>query len=256
MRIAGTFGDGWRGLRAAARVILDFILPPRCLACGAMVGDDAGLCAACWSRLRFIEAPLCQRCGAPFELPAPGASVCASCLARAPAFDRARAAFAYDDDSKALVLRLKHGDRLDAAAALGRLMARAGAELLAEADLVTAVPLHRWRLFHRRFNQAAVLARAAAKAARAPGELVPDLLVRRRATPIQGGLGRLGRRRNVAGAFAPRPGAKARIKGRRVLLVDDVHTTGATLEECARVLKRAGAARVDVLTLARVLVDP
>jgi ComF family protein len=156
----------------------------------------------------------------------------------------------YDDSSRRLVLGFKHADRLEPVPAFGRWLARAGAELIEAADLIAPVPLHRWRLFRRRYNQAGLLAQALGRVADCP--VAPDLLVRRRSTPSQGGLGRAGRRRNVAGAFALRPGREARVRGRRILLIDDVHTTGATLGECARVLRRAGAASVDALTLARV----
>lgn len=246
------FTQGWRLARWAVRVVLDGVLPPRCLGCGASVGDDGGLCAVCWREVTFIAPPLCQACGAPFEIMTPGMAICAACHAHPVKFDRARAAFVYDEHSKAILLRFKHGDRLDAAPAFGRLLARAGADLLAHADIITAVPLHRWRLFQRRYNQAAVLAYAAARVAGRRGCVVPDLLVRRRPTPIQGRLSRLGRRRNVAGAFTLRRRWASRLAGKRILIIDDVLTTGATLEECARVLKRAGTAQVDVLTLARV----
>jgi ComF family protein len=154
----------------------------------------------------------------------------------------------YDEASRGLVLSFKHADRTHAAPAYGEWMRRAGAELLADADIAVPVPLHWTRLFVRRYNQAALLAHAIRRAGGPPVE--PDLLVRRRRTPTQGHLGRLARARNVRSAFAVRPGAA--IDGRRIVLIDDVMTTGATVGECARVLKRAGAARVDVLTLARV----
>ena len=165
-------------------------------------------------------------------------------------FARARSVLVYDDASRPLILGFKHGDQTHAAAAFGNWLARAGSEMLAEADLVVPVPLHRWRLFRRRFNQAALLGKAVAR--RAGVRCVPDLLVRGRATPSQGGLSRSGRQRNVKGAFAVRPKRLRDVTGARIVLIDDVLTTGATVSECARVLLRAGAARVDVLTLARV----
>jgi ComF family protein len=153
----------------------------------------------------------------------------------------------YDDSSRQLVLALKHGDRLHLAPTLAQWMRRAGAELLAGADLLVPVPLHWTRLFARRYNQAAVLALAMAKSA---GLAVSaDCLIRHRRTPSQGRKNALARRRNVAGAFALRRAGE--VRGKNILLIDDVLTTGATVEECARVLKRAGAARVDVLALAR-----
>jgi len=243
----GVSPAAWRrGLDAA----LDLLLPPRCLGCGAMVERNGLLCTECWSGLSFIAPPLCDCCGLPFAYPVAARTRCAACLASPPDFARARAVLVYDDASRRLVLGFKHADRLEAAPAFGRWLARAGAELVAEADLIAPVPLHRWRLFQRRYNQAGLLAQALGRAVGRP--VMPDLLVRRRATPSQGGLGRSGRRRNVAGAFALRAGRADRVRGRRVLLVDDVHTTGATLGECARALRRAGAAAVDALTLARV----
>jgi len=238
-------------MRGAGVAALDLLLPPRCLACGAMVEANGLLCPACWSGLSFIAPPLCESCGLPFAFAVAARTRCAACLADPPPFERARAALIYDDASRRLILGFKHADRTEAAPAFGRWLARAGAALLADADLVVPVPLHRWRLFQRRYNQAALLAHAVGGGL-AGRPVAADLLVRRRRTPSQGGLGRQGRRRNVAGAFALKPGQADRLRGRRILLIDDVHTTGATLLECARALRRAGAAAVDALTLARV----
>jgi ComF family protein len=245
-------------LSASGRLALDLLLPPRCLSCGAQVDAQGTLCAPCWGRLSFLGPPWCARCGRPFELPPGGGpaegegegACCAACLADPPAFGRARAALAYDDESRGLVLAFKHADRTRSAPAFGAWMARAGAEVLAGADLLVPVPLHRWRLFARRYNQSALLALAVGRAAGVP--VSADLLARRRPTRTQGGLTRAGRTRNVAGAFAVRPRRLDLVRGRRVVLVDDVLTTGATVEECARALLRAGAAAVDVLALARV----
>lgn len=196
-------------------------------------------------------------CGFPFEhdgesgVEGERAALCGACARRQPAYDRARAVLVYDDASRHLVLAFKHGDRTDAARAFSAWMGRAGRELLADAELVAPVPLHRWRLLRRRFNQAALLGRRIAADAGLP--FVADLLARRRNTPSQGRLSVSARRRNVSGAFAVRPARQAAVAGRRVLLVDDVLTTGATVEAAARALRRAGAAAVDVLTLCRVV---
>lgn len=236
-------------LRAAARAV-DLLLPPLCIGCGVEVDAPGRLCPACWERVSYIVPPLCARCGFPFEYdPGPGA-LCAACTREPPDFDRARAVLRYDEGSRRLILGLKHGDRTEWAPAFGGWLARAGAELLAEADLVAPVPLHWTRLALRRFNQAALLAQAVGRAAGVPVE--PDLMVRRRRTPSQGGLTRVQRRTNVRGAFAVRPAHRARLSDRRVVLVDDVLTTGATAAACARALRHAGAAAVDVLVLARV----
>ncbi len=239
------------GLRRAARRALDAVLPARCLGCGITVESPGGLCADCWSRVGFLGPPVCARCGLPFDIDLGEATLCGGCLAAPPAFDRARAALAYDEGSRDLVLGFKHADRTHAAALFGQWLRRAGAELLPDVELIAPVPLHRWRLFRRRYNQAALLALALGRDAGLP--VAADLLVRQRATPSQGGLGRSGRARNVRGAFVVRPSRAATVAGRHVLLVDDVMTTGATVSECARVLRRAGAAAVDVLTLARVI---
>lgn len=236
----------------ALRMGLDLVLPPQCLGCGAIVEGDAALCAPCFSRIRFLSAPLCAACGYPFELGAPNVeSFCGACARRPPAFDRARAVFAYDEASRGLVIGFKHADRTHGAPAFARWLARAGAELLPGCDVITPVPLHRWRLWTRRYNQSGLLAQALAHLAGCP--YVPDLLIRTRATPSQGRLGRQARMRNVRRAFAVLPRRAASLVGRRVLLVDDVYTTGATVEEAARTLRAAGAATVDVLTLARVV---
>jgi len=241
------------GLRLG-RGLLDLVLPPRCLACGGLVADPGALCAACWQGLSFLGEPACACCGLPFAHdPGPGTR-CAACLADPPGFDRARSVLRYDDGSKGLILAFKHADRTDAAPAFARWLARSGQALLPDCDLIAPVPLHWRRLFRRRYNQAALLALALGRLAGKP--VAPGLLRRRRDTASQGHLSRGARQRNVAGAFQVAPGWPARLAGRRVLLVDDVLTTGATVEAAAQVLTRAGAAGVDVLTLARVVMGP
>jgi ComF family protein len=242
-------------LAVAARVVasgaLDPLLPPRPL-------DEAsrqevashGLTSWAWSRINFIEAPLCDGCGSAFDYD-PGAGVrCAACAARALAFDRARAACVYDEHSRDLILKLKHADRTDLAKTFARWIARAAADILPEADAVAPVPLHRARLLARRYNQAAEIARPLARLAGLA--YFPDALVRRRSTGNQGGKSAQARRRNVAAAFVVPESWRRRVAGARVLLVDDVLTTGATAEGCARALKAAGAARVDLAVIARV----
>lgn len=239
------------GLRRLAGRAVDAVLPPQCLRCRIIVGAPGALCAPCWEGIRFVASPQCQCCGMPFEFDPGEGVLCGPCSRRRPPYHRARAAMVYDHFSRDLILAFKHGDRTDAAPALGRWMGRAGRALLAEVDLVAPVPLHWTRLFARRYNQAALLAGALA---RGTGVIaVPDLLVRRRRTPSLGGLGPARRRQVVARAFAPHPRRRHLIDGRRVLLVDDVLTTGATVSACTRVLLGAGARAVDVLTLARVV---
>jgi ComF family protein len=238
-------------LRRSASWLLDAVLPPRCLKCGEIVADAGSLCSRCWPALRFLGAPCCACCGLPFEFEMGESALCAACIADRPLYDRARAALTYDDASRELILRFKHADRIDGAATFAGWMARAGADLVASADLIAPVPLHWWRLVRRRYNQAAILANGIGRARGKP--VIPDLLVRRRATPSQGHLGRSQRQRNVAGAFRIHPGRREAAAGARVLLVDDVLTTGATAEACTRTLRRAGAIAVDLLVLARVV---
>lgn len=234
-------------LRRAATAFLDLLLPPRCLACGATVSEAGTLCAPCWRGITFLGAPCCACCGLPFEFELAAATLCGACARAHPPFDRARAAMRYDEASRTLILAFKHGDRLHLAPAFGGWLKRAGAELVAQADIAVPVPLHWTRLFARRYNQAALLAHALHAAGGPP--VGADWLVRRRRTPSQGKRNAAARERNVRAAFAVRPGRE--IRGKRILLIDDVFTTGATVGECARVLSRAGAAAVDVLTLAR-----
>ncbi len=227
---------------------MDFLLPPLCLVCDAPVGEPNGLCAACWKSIRFIERPFCEKCGGPFDLPVEEGTLCSACLAEAPVYTAARSAILYDEASKPLVLRFKHADRIHAAPALARWMAQAGAAFWPAADVIAPVPLHRWRLLKRRYNQSALLALAIGKEVKKP--VAVDLLIRRRATDSQGHRNKKERRENVVGAFVLKKGAD--VAGKNVVLVDDVLTSGATVSECARVLLKAGAAGVYVLTLARV----
>jgi ComF family protein len=238
-----------RWLRRSAVGLLDLLLPPRCLACGAPVGGNGELCPGCWRGMTFLGPPHCACCGLPFPFEAGKDALCGACLGDKPHYDRARAVFRYDEQSRGLVLSFKHGDRTHSAPAYGRWMRRVGAELLHDADLLVPVPLHWSRLFARRYNQSALLAHAI-HAAGGP-EVAPDWLIRHRRTPSQGRRNATARAENVRAAFALRRGRS--VAGRRVVLIDDVFTTGATIDECARVLRRAGAARIDVLTLARVI---
>lgn len=230
--------------------VLDMLLPPNCLACEAPVDAEGQFCLACFRRANFISVQQCRRCGVP--LPGrPG--LCPSCEAAPPAFHTARAALCYDALSRRLILPFKHGDRTEAARGLALLMARAGKRLLAEAEVLVPVPLHKSRLRQRRYNQSALLAGALGRIA--GRDVLNDALVRLRATVPLGPLGHAERHAVLEGAIAVRPGREPRLAGQRILLIDDVMTSGATANACALALFHAGAAQVDVLTAARVA-DP
>jgi ComF family protein len=239
-------------VRKLARRALDFVFPPLCAACRIPIAEAHNLCAACWAKIAFLSDPVCFICGFPFAYDEGPETLCAACRQRAPAFDQARALMRYDEASRDPILALKRADRLDLVPAFARWLRQAGHQLLAEADLIVPVPLHRWRLWRRRFNQSALVARALGRLVGKPVDCL--LLQRARATPSQGEMpSAAARRRNVQGAFRVERIRAECVKGKIVLLIDDVFTTGATIEACARALKRAGASRVLVLTLARVV---
>ncbi|MDD3030019.1 MAG: ComF family protein [Alphaproteobacteria bacterium] len=228
---------------------LDFVLPPLCLMCDEPVGEAATLCPTCWKTVQFIDAPFCVRCGIPFDVPMGNDTLCATCLTAPPPYEKARSALLYDDASRRLILGFKHGDRLHVVQALAQWMARSGHDLWENADVLVPVPLHRWRLFHRRYNQAALLAKELSRLTKKP--FLPDSLCRTRKTASQGRLTRKERQQNVKGAFAVPTRKRQNIEGKSVVLIDDVMTTGATVEECAWELLGSGARAVYVLTLAR-----
>ncbi|MCB1503023.1 MAG: ComF family protein [Bauldia sp.] len=239
------------GAAAVGRGLVDLALPPQCLACDRHVAADGGLCAVCWGELRLIERPYCQRLGIPFSYDLGPGALSAEAIADPPPFDRCRSVAHFDAIARRLVHGLKYRDHMELARWMGGWMARAGAELLADADVVVPVPLHRVRLWSRRFNQSAALAQAVAGAGATP--FAPTALRRIRATAQQVGLSANERDANVRGAFRVAADETMAVAGRRVLLVDDVYTTGATVKAATRALLRGGAAAVDVLTFARVV---
>ena len=238
-------------LQRAGTRALDLLLPPRCSACREIIDDQGRFCLACWRGLTFITDPVCAGCGAPFEIDRGPAARCGACLETPPRFAAARAALAYAGPARTVLLGLKHGDRQHLVDVMAPQLVRAGADWFTPDAVLVPVPLHRWRLWQRGFNQAALLAHALAR--RTGSRLAVDALVRVRPTPSSQGMGRAARAANVRGAF--RVARPALVATREVILIDDVFTTGATAEACARELLRAGASRVRVLTWARVVRD-
>jgi ComF family protein len=237
-------------LRTTLGLITDVALPQLCAACREPVAG-AGLCSRCWSQLSFIAPPYCERLGIPFAFDGGPGLLSMEAIADPPAYARARAAVRYDEVARTLVHALKYGDRLDLAPIMGHWMARAGQQLLTGADALVPVPLHWSRRWARRFNQAALLAEVIGRASGC--KVTHAALKRMKATPQQVGLGKSERAQNVQGAFRVPAEGKGEVSGRRLVLVDDVLTSGATADACARALLRAGASSVDVLVFARVV---
>jgi ComF family protein len=241
--------------RTVGGAVLDWVLPPRCAGCGIIVGGGAGFCPDCWQSLVFIGDPGCAQCDRPFAQNQGEGALCGACIADPPRWDRGRAALLYGPLPRRLVLRLKYGRRVTLARLAARLMApKLPVQEPGEPPwLLVPVPLHRWRLWSRGFNQSAEIARHLAKAS--GHALLPDALVRMRSTPTLRGLGRKERGTAVRGAFAVHPGHATQLKGARVMLVDDVWTSGATADACARALRKGGAAEIQLIVLARVLAE-
>jgi ComF family protein len=233
---------------APLKLIADLALPPRCPGCGGIVQGEHRFCTGCWGKLEFLGPPWCARCNAPFDMDRGEGAQCGPCLADPPLFDGARAAVAYGDVARTVALKLKYGGRMGLAETMARAMARL---VPTEAELLVPVPLHRWRLWGRGFNQSMLVAAALSRKSGVP--TAPALLRRVKATPMLRGLGHRARAKAVRGAFAIAPGGRERLAGKCVVLVDDVHTSGATAEACADALKQAGAARVILLCWARVI---
>ncbi len=236
---------------AALAPVVDLVFPPRCPLCGAALAAQDGLCAACWAELRIPGEPSCAKCQRPFGEGVAQGSVCAPCLADPPRHDGIAAGTLYTAESRKLVLAFKHGHRIALAPMLARLIAARLAERVGPDWLFVPVPLHRWRIWQRGYNQAALLAGELARMR--GGQLVVDGLLRQKRTPSLGGLGKAARARALSGAIAINPARADAIKGGRVVLVDDVLTSGATSDACVSALKRAGAAEVVVACFARVL---
>jgi len=236
-------------LGAILAPLADLLPPPVCVVCRTRIGRHGLICGACFAKIDFIAPPLCDQLGVPLPYDAGAPLLSAAAIAKPPVYDRARAVARYSSTMRELVQSFKYRDRHEGLPLFGRWLSKAGAELLADAEFILPVPLYASRLWSRRFNQSAMLAHAVGRVARVPVDCF--VLKRVRRTASQVGLSADQRRRNVAGAFKVPQAQAGRVKGRKVLVIDDVITTGATAEACARALRRAGAARVDVLALAR-----
>lgn len=233
------------------RKLLDFILPPQCLNCHTPVLQQGGLCAGCWEKIAFISKSFCLFCGFPFNIQIENEGICGPCARQKPLFTRARAAIYYNEASKPMILRFKHADALHIAPLFVEWLYQAGHELFHQAEYLVPIPLHWSRLVYRGFNQAAVLSYKLSKKVKIPH--LADLLERTRRTPPQGDLTAKEREKNVAHAFKLNKKYEQLIRGKHILLIDDVFTSGATVQACTKILKKSGAKQVDILTLARVI---
>ena len=238
---------------AALQSIMDTLFPARCAACRELVGRHGALCSACWQNIHFIADPICFKCGLPFEYTIGESALCGRCMEQKPVFTQARAVFKYDATSKGQLLAFKYHDKTQLAPVFGEWLAHAiAADYATKTQAIIPVPLHYSRLLGRRYNQAALLAHALGKRINLP--VLPDTLQRTRKTPPQSGMSRRQRIDNMRAAFRVAPQKCPQIKGKSVILVDDVMTTGATLDACARALHDAGVPDVYVLTIARTVI--
>lgn len=237
-------------MKIAVFQAIDAVLPPRCIVTGDIVPAQGMISPKAWACLDFIAEPCCKTCGFPFAFGEGSSSDCAACLADPPPFQKARSAVQYNDASRKVILGFKHGDQMHAVTAFMPWLKRAANDMTDEANIIVPVPLHRRRLISRRYNQSAIIASAFGKENSLP--VLLDALIRTRHTPSQGHLNAKDRTQNVRKAFAINPKHEHNIKGKNILLIDDVYTTGATVKECTETLLKAGAKSVNVLTVARV----
>jgi ComF family protein len=240
-------------LRSLVRPVVDYALPPRCPGCGIIVEDDHRFCLQCWSGMRFLGDPCCDCCGIPFDHDRGVGALCGGCIANRPEVDRARAVLAYGDVARTVALRLKYGRRIGFSRLIAKHMLRHVSIEGRDTMLIVPVPLHRWRLWWRGFNQSALIGRHLA--ALASIDIDAEVLVRTRRTPPLRGLNPGERDKMVRGAFAVAPARKGKLKDKTILLIDDVHTSGATANACARALRKGGAGAVHLLCWARVIHD-
>jgi ComF family protein len=237
-------------LKSVLAPLADLLLPPVCIVCRTRIGGHGLICGACFAKIEFIAPPLCDRLGVPLPYDTgEGRQLSAAAIAKPPVYDRARAVARYSSTMRELIQSFKYRDRHEGLPLFGRWLRKAGADLLADADLIVPVPLYSWRLWSRRFNQSAMLTREVGRLAHVPVDCLALRRVRR--TISQVGLSPDQRRRNVAGAIKVPNSRASAVAGKSIVLIDDVITTGATADACARALRRAGAVRIDVLALAR-----
>ena len=232
---------------------MDTVLPPRCVISGKLVDRQGMIAPQIWADMDFITDPQCEKCGIPFGFEAEAGTQCALCLDRPPPFTSARAALKYNDASRDLILGFKHADQTHAVVAFMPWLEKSGAGMLKDADYIIPVPLHRWRLLMRRYNQAAIMAHKLSEKTKIPR--LADAIKRTRSTKSQGHLKPLERHKNVKRAFEIAPKHIEKLRGKTVILIDDVYTTGATVKECTKTLLKSGAKDVHILTLARVVRD-
>lgn len=231
--------------------LLNILLPPRCLICNIIVSQTGSLCADCWQEIEFNTSPHCAICSHPFTYDIGELALCGSCIQKTPPYARIHTVFHYNEKSRTLVHNLKYGDRTHSALYFAQWMARAGKASLEQADMLVPVPLHPLRLLKRRYNQSALLANAISRQCHVP--VYPQLLIRTRHTPSQAGLSSKERQRNVRGVFKLHPNYVTLVRNKHIIIVDDVMTTGATVTACTKILLKAGAKKVTILTLAKTI---
>ncbi|MCF6320897.1 MAG: ComF family protein [Rhizobiaceae bacterium] len=242
-------------IACSAGKFLNILVPPRCANCNGISTDQSAICAGCWIQIRKIDRPFCEVMGTPFSVDLGEGAISTEAMSNPPPFDRLRSSVLYDDIARRLISRFKFSDRSDLAPFIASSMERSGRELFEDADIITPLPLHWRRMLSRRFNQSAVLAKLISQRLRASGReipLEPMLLSRIKNTKQQIGLSQEGRQRNVSGAFRVPVAMRPRLIGKRVLIIDDVYTSGASVKSATKALLRNGAMAVDILTFARV----
>jgi ComF family protein len=231
----------------------NIIFPPKCLNCNVIIGEVGGLCSLCFEKINFTTSPSCAICAFPFEYDLGEEALCAACINHKPAYDKAFTVFTYNEHSKELIHKFKFADQTYATPYFANWIKRAAKDALEDADIIIPVPLHKLRLYKRMYNQSALLAKAIARISNV--KYNPYILKRIRNTTPQSGLSQKQRQGNVKNAFAINPKQLAAIKGKNIILIDDVMTTGATIEECCKILRKAGVSKIYVVTLARTFIN-